>query len=465
MIMLSLLVFMNDKAKVEEVITLSRYVFMEGFTSYPLLPKPHKMIEKIPTIFRSRLQVWVTNRLLDSMLRITREGGFSIHPTKEEMTWPGIFNMFTGQRLEIPFQLTSLFYLGYLKNKNESAEVNSLADMYTKIVEMEDKRPSRNQFLGLSDPPVDNVETHEFSVSLIKLMCLNSKKLLQETHGQNYMQQLENSILDNLANSTVEDLSTLKASSSFDSSWYKYDPTRHYSRKRAIEAVRTKIKTQNSTMVMDLLKNALALVEEAGCMHICLFKKMQHGGLREIYVLAMAERIIQLFIENIARSLCKMFPFETMTNPKYKTYKNADHSRRAKEKFGSSYVTYSKAADAKKWNQGHFVTKFALTLIEFTPKYMHPLIVRGLSIFLKKRIMIDQDLMEVVIKNSQLKTSSYFLQKVSDVFRGRVTEPVSWYESGGNHYIDVETGMMKGILHYTSSAFHCLKMTFMKTFI
>lgn len=99
-------------------------------------------------------------------------------------------------------------------------------------------------------------------------------------------------------------------------------------------------------------------------MHICIFKKSQHGGLREIYVLGMDERIVQLSIENIARAVCNSFPFETMTNPKYKLFKNAEHTRKAREQFGSSYVTISKAADAKKWNQGHFVTKFALTLIE-----------------------------------------------------------------------------------------------------
>lgn len=282
--MLSALIFMNDK-KVKEVITLYiRYVFMEGFTSYPLLPKPHKMLEKVPEIFRSRLQVWVTNKLIQAMTRITREEGFRIHPTKEEMSWPTIFNMFTGQILESPFQLTSLFYLGYLKNKNEAApadaadEVNSLADMYTKIVEMEDKRPDRNQYLGPSDPPIEDVKTHEFSVSWVKLMCLNAKKSLQELHGQNFLQQIEGAILENMGYSTIEDLSTLKASSSFEPSWYKYDQTKHYSRMRAVEAVRPKIKTPNSTLVIDLLKDALALVEEAGCMHICLFKNMQHGG-------------------------------------------------------------------------------------------------------------------------------------------------------------------------------------------
>lgn len=56
MIFISMLVFMNDKTRVEEVITLPRFVSMEGFVSYPLLPKPQKMLERLPVIIGSRLQ-------------------------------------------------------------------------------------------------------------------------------------------------------------------------------------------------------------------------------------------------------------------------------------------------------------------------------------------------------------------------------------------------------------------------
>lgn len=95
MVFLSLLVFMNDKAKVEETITLSRYVFMEGFTSYPLLARPQKMLEKIPLVFRSRLQAWITNKLLTAILSIAKTSGFKMVPLPNEMSWPGMFNMFT----------------------------------------------------------------------------------------------------------------------------------------------------------------------------------------------------------------------------------------------------------------------------------------------------------------------------------------------------------------------------------
>lgn len=53
MLAVSLLIFMNGNSKVEEVVTLSRYVFMEGFNSVPSLPKPHKMLRRYQLCFEA----------------------------------------------------------------------------------------------------------------------------------------------------------------------------------------------------------------------------------------------------------------------------------------------------------------------------------------------------------------------------------------------------------------------------
>lgn len=117
MLALSCLIYMNDKTKVKEVITTSRFIFMEGFVTCPALPKPHKMIEKFPTVIRSRLQAWSTNKMLDAMSRIVAQGGFHLQTKDGQVIWPTIFNPYSGVLLDNPFQLTALFYLGYPKNK------------------------------------------------------------------------------------------------------------------------------------------------------------------------------------------------------------------------------------------------------------------------------------------------------------------------------------------------------------
>lgn len=110
-----------------------------------------------------------------------------------------------------------------------------------------------------------------------------------------------------LGSYNLEDLATLKASSAFDESWYHFIKEQQaYVRKKAIEAVRPLIVDPSATPAINLLKGSLQKVEQQGGMHICIFKKSQYGGLREIYVLGIHERVVQLSLECIARCICKM---------------------------------------------------------------------------------------------------------------------------------------------------------------
>jgi len=85
------------------------------------------------------------------------------------------------------------------------------------------------------------------------------------------MIQLELNIVENLGSYTIEQLSTLKASSSFVESWYMYDK-KNVQQKRAAEAVRPLLKGQNTTKAIQLLSYALEKVESQGAMHVCIFK-------------------------------------------------------------------------------------------------------------------------------------------------------------------------------------------------
>jgi hypothetical protein len=51
---------------------------MEELVSNPLLPEPHKMLENIPAIIRSRLQSWITKKLLSAM---------EIREKTEDLSW------------------------------------------------------------------------------------------------------------------------------------------------------------------------------------------------------------------------------------------------------------------------------------------------------------------------------------------------------------------------------------------
>ncbi|AJG39238.1 RNA-dependent RNA polymerase [Huangpi Tick Virus 2] len=457
MFKLTIMLLLEDKARTEEIVTLSRYIMMEGFKSVPELPKPHKMIEKLPTILRTKLQVWLTRKMLESISRVSQRP-FQICNDQGTLYWRGMFNPFTGESIMSTQKLISLFYLGYLKNKEESPEQNASIKMYSKILEYELKHPGRYDYLGMMDPPADDCRYHEYSPSLIRLLCSTSIQFLRHQLGEGWRETLHKSIIHEIAHLDLEKLATLKASSKFDEKWYSYNPSETYHRSKVIERVADYVNDKTSH-VFQILEGCLLKVESRGCMHICLFKKPQHGGLREIYVLGFEERVVQLVLETIARCICKHFPSETLTNPKHKLTIPESHGRFAMKICGNQHQTVGTSDDARTWNQGHHVSKFALLLMSFTKSELHPFVFRACSLFMKKRIMLDQNLLRILETNSNLLTDDETLRNLHSVYHGN--EHVSWMTFKGG-FIQTETGMMQGILHFTSSLFHTILQTWMK---
>ncbi len=456
MLFISMLILLENKTTTEELITLTRFIMMEGFVSPPMLPKPHKMLKKITAMkMHSRLQIWLVNRIIVAIGRIIDSRGFRLGCNEDGKFWENMFNIFTGSTIKDPWHLVNLMYLGYLKDKNEKAEKNTLGHLYEKILVLEDERPQNNDYLTSGDP--FNPKRHEFSMSFVKYLVSLAKEKLSKSRGINYEKEIENTILHELAFKSLLSISTIKASSNFSDEWYRFDPNKKYYRSRVVEKINNlllvKDDNNQSTGIMDLIVECLDYVEQNEAMHICLFKKNQHGGLREIYVLGIHERIIQAAIETIARSICKFFISETMTNPTSKVKIPAMHCKAAEKQFGSGYRTIGCSADAEKWNQGHFVTKFMIMLCSFTPKYMHPFIIRSLSIFLRKRIMIDPELIKIFLQNESNDFGDSITGRMKDAYLGLTQE--RWIEKGKS-YIETETGMMQGILHYTSSLFHTI---------
>ncbi|AEL29654.1 polymerase [Nile warbler virus] len=457
-----LLMLLEDKARTEEIATLSRYVMMEGFVSPPCIPKPQKMIEKLPRMARTKFQVWLISKMLQTILRVS-DFPFKITAGHRSANWNGIFNWVTGEPLETTQKLISLFYLGYLKNKEESPERNASIGMYKKILEYEDKHPGRYNYLGLGDPPSDDLRFHEYSVSFLKHLCLHAEHDLRRNWGESFRSMITRDIVDAIASIDLERLATLKASSNFNEEWYqKRTDGKVYHRCKVLEKVSQYIK-KSSSHLHHIMEECLRKVEGQGCMHICLFKKPQHGGLREIYVLGFEERVVQLVIETIARQICKRFKSETLTNPKQKLAIPETHGLRAVKTCGIHHETVATSDDAAKWNQCHHVTKFALMLCHFTDPLFHGFIIRGCSLFMRKRIMIDQSLIDIIDSHTSLDTTDEYLQKIHRGYHGSIDEQPRWMVRGGA-FVQTETGMMQGILHYTSSLLHTLLQEWLKNF-
>nr|QIK03944.1 RNA-dependent RNA polymerase [Tenuivirus sp.] len=488
MSLLSLMMSLSDKHQEEEMITLSRYIHMSSMVEFPRHKEPEKIVEKFPECFRSRFEVWLCKRMCKLCLEYSVRD--PIGPTKENPhTWSGFLNPFiiSGATLQsFPSQDCTInsCYIGYHKNKNQEADESVAYKMCSKILGWEDKMPKTKDFLGLQNPDIETVKPHEFSVSLVKVIAKHTLETIKSKYAcDDPKEYIFKECIRMISGEDLETFATYKASSNFGPKWYDHVPLSkqeenalkktlkkdksndaaklkislgHYHRDKMLTKVNEKLKdnsiTDNATHVFDLLVDALDYVEKNGGLHICLFKKNQHGGLREIYVLDRASRIVQKVIECISKAILGMLPSDTLTHPKNKHNIIEGHYRQSKKNMGGEYMTYCTSDDASKWNQGNYVSKFILLLCQLLPQKLHNLVVRILQCWFEKKIMLPESLISAIHNMNNIESNKDpFYQRIAKAYHGR--EQVSWMKPG-NSFIQTETGMMQGILHYLSSLYH-----------
>nr|USH08439.1 RNA-dependent RNA polymerase [Severe fever with thrombocytopenia syndrome virus] len=455
---LTFLISLEDKSKTEEIITLTRYTQMEGFVSPPMLPKPQKMLGKLEGPLRTKLQVYLLRKHLDCMVRIASQP-FSLIPREGRVEWGGTFHAISGRSTNLENMVNS-WYIGYYKNKEESTELNALGEMYKKIVEMEEDKPSSPEFLGWGD--TDSPKKHEFSRSFLRAACSSLEREIAQRHGRQWKQNLEERVLREIGTKNILDLASMKATSNFSKDWELYSEvqTKEYHRSKLLEKMATLIE-KGVMWYIDAVGQAWKAVLDDGCMRICLFKKNQHGGLREIYVMDANARLVQFGVETMARCVCELSPHETVANPRLKNSIIENHGLKSARSLGPGSININSSNDAKKWNQGHYTTKLALVLCWFMPAKFHRFIWAAISMFRRKKMMVDLRFLAHLSSKSESRSSDPFREAMTDAFHGN--RDVSWMDKGRT-YIQTETGMMQGILHFTSSLLHSCVQSFYKSY-
>nr|APG79318.1 RNA-dependent RNA polymerase [Shahe heteroptera virus 3] len=454
---LCLLIHLEDRSKTEELFTLFRYISMEKFSLSKINDK--KMLEKFPTQIRSRLQVWTIHKLAfamstDPYVRLTKTD--SQDEAREPMRrWRGLINPYLGTEVKHVKQLIELYYLGYATNKDAKTWSNAEFKLVEKILKYEDELDkARPEYCGIDEEPAGDYRFHEWSR---KMVCASADIIL-EHYGKLYSEDPKNHlkgvILQRLQRITWEQVATLKASSTYDPDVGKAaDKNGKYTTKRvkAIIAVLRNIKLLADTPILSLRK-IVENLDKTGGLRVDIFKKNQHGGLREIYVLDIYSRILQLSIEEIARALCDGLPVETMMNPELKLIKPQEHMYKSAMQKRKDRITMCSSNDAKVWNQGHHVAKFAQFLCRILPQNWVNFIVKALSFWTHKKIALPDSILNMI---SRIDTPDFYnplFNRLNHAFKGATKE--RWISPGETH-ITIESGMMQGILHYTSSLFHC----------
>lgn len=480
----TLLVRLENKPSTEETITMSRYMYMEVMKSKSFIkPDPYRLIGKLPVCVRSRLQLFVTRRLLIAFDRMIECGASKIAPDdsgksedREEDSpsndyWEGLINPYTLNQEINAGRVVNLFYIGYAVDKDQISQENSDYKTIQKaimkdreFVEEEEERSS-----GLWDDFNETPKEKQFSPNVIRAGCKLMVNELTRSYGPGFREVLANEIVERLASHMTSDLSTLKASARIDHLPWDQIPSAEQclkerrGRLKVIEAVMKEIGLFkhnpfiNSNTIIDLIeKTSRGVISD-------LFKKNQHGGLREIYVLTIKSRMVALIIETCSRVICEHFECEAMTHPNMKMEIIEKHkllaSKLAHAK-STKVSEYQCSSDKKSWNNNLVMPALAIPLLMLLPDYMHGMIQRILNMWNERLIQLPHGVMKLLVNKTPLSCATF--KEVAQEF----TNPGSTgrkplFPYAGASSVILRTGMMQGILHYTSSLLHVsyLKIT------
>ncbi|QHA33858.1 RdRp [Narangue virus] len=481
MLNFSLLVRLENKAKTEEAITLSRYMYMEIFKSGTLIkPDPFRLISKFNTNPRSRLELFVIKRLISAFTIMLKSPPHKIVPPEEDYPdeaeeeirnndlWAGLINPYTGGTEVSASRVVNLFYLGYAVDKDKIAQANSDYATIQKAIKkdrefcMEEASRSNGQEDNFTDFPKEK----QFSINAMKHGVELMAKELASRHGTTWKAKMGELVIAEMCEKMTEEVATLKASSSEKcAKWDQLAP--------AHDAVLTKV--QRTKVITALLENLelfehnvfkkfpelVRLIEESSEGVLSdLFKKNQHGGLREIYVLNIHSRIVALFLETASRVLCRQFECETMTHPNYKlevieSHKIAVATRALKT--NREFSEFHCSADKKSWNNNLVMPALSTALLKLLPSSFHGAIQRCLNMWNRRVLKIPDGVLKLLVDGTQLSCETYQAMLFEYDNPRLVSEkhempPIFAYPKSS--FVRLSTGMMQGILHYTSSLAH-----------
>nr|DAZ87788.1 TPA_asm: RNA-dependent RNA polymerase [Triaenopho phenuili virus 2] len=449
------LIAIHNKPETEEVFTLSRFVYMEMFR---LRKNPRKIFTKLPDTPKSRFTIWALKKILKlisfcenqasgllrqriHLERVDIEGDSETSELHQEVALIPSPAMLDDSLVNSLDEILIECYAGYMTNKNQDQSLNQNLRLYKKLFLMEEKN-----LVNGSDAQLDGVftgKTHEWSRTLMRKVGRHCEQKFGKMMGNNFKEVIYKEYLLILSRSSILELATLKSTNIATME----DP--HVARTKLLPRMYEKLNEMGWRM-SDAVSWALQEELDTGFL-ISVFKKAQHGGIREISIMNLQSRILQYAMEVLGRVLCSKFTEESMSHPSEKNSPLLKHHKKLIHMTRGGvgiWKTACSSSDAKQWNQTLSVAKFAY-LIEFVlPSESHGFINRILSMWLRKMIILDPHSYDTLLDLSfKSKDEAY------NTMAHRVREGIAPFLPG-KPFFKIESGMLQGLLHFVSSFFH-----------
>jgi len=210
------------------------------------------------------------------------------------------------------------------------------------------------------------------------------------------------------------------------------------------------------------------LVNLMGGPLVQIFKKMQLGGIREIFVLDVQCRLLFTFVERIARIFNLCIPEDSLAKPDRKYERFKEHHQKCSSGVFKSRVSALSSMDAQNWCQQFVTSMFGTLMIQIVPTELRPLIVRIFNLFMEKKIEFPADMIAKWAKDYKRNGKLPFSMSSPNVneimkYYFEYEQPVDSLVMGPNsRFMKNVSNMMQGIPHESSSLTHACFQSLIK---
>jgi len=251
---------------------------------------------------------------------------------------------------------------------------------------------------------------------------------------------------------TLEELTTLKSST--------VKPVNEKFEKGKKPAIRVKV-IQNAIellkrgiLINDVVYTVNTIFEEDHEVWITLFKKQQHGPVREILVMTLEARLMQLMTEKISRGIDKCLKTEVLTDGSRKMdfvkrhHQNLSDALSKNRKF-KKVLNSNDLLDCTTWCQRFVMNIFICAMKNFCPPYLFPYMVAVMNKFGKKKIVFPETLLNEFKEKPGMNYTFESIKEARKFFLGEEVDD-SFISKESIFFVN-KSNMGQGIHHYNSS--------------
>lgn len=459
------MIYLEDRRSTSKLLQQLRYLFM---TSISITPQYDAVFQKMSEPIRSPLQLYLLKCSISfhNKMKLWRPKGNCIfgrirYDQKTQVlndTFGGSILLFPRMIIK-PDGLTSFheilceMYFTMLFNKNQDDPTHASFQVLDKIIEGEESfRESKKEGMIYGEDNGDDIEyakriirkphLHQFSRKAIEI----GSKLLRNDHMDPLHDEIKRACLSRNVNKTLDDFATYKSTATMNYTTYDPKILRQNQRTKCVNAVMSLLRENLSTSfdVVEKYKHEKTFYQ--------VFKKNQIGGVREILILPITNRIRINVLETISRNICKTDSREILThgNTKNDSIKSLLHrSKKYTDLRCPIHITFDKS----KWGPSFIPIQFMYLFTNFKEQ-MGPLYYFVLDLLIRHQrkvcLMPDRLVKAWYLDQDNLHKHKYTsLQNVKNKFL--MDKDLRFLN---------ESNMGQGILHFTSSYLHLSMISF-----